>query len=49
MGDGTGSPDVIVFPILCPECPLAVWETGITDEIANRICSEQDMILWVGS
>ena len=45
--DGTGSPDAIVFPLRCPECPIEIWEEGISESVAARVLSEEDMVTWV--
>ncbi len=47
--DGSGSVDAVVFPIRCPECPIDVWEVGVTDDVAERVLSEKGMLLWVCS
>ncbi|KAI0766295.1 hypothetical protein BC629DRAFT_1596450 [Irpex lacteus] len=44
--DGSGSVDAVVFPIRCPECPIDVWEVGVTDDVAERVLSEKGMLLW---
>lgn len=46
-GDGSGNPNTVVFPIKCPECPIAQWPSGIQDDLATRVLSEKDMLLWV--
>lgn len=46
-GDGSGNPNMVVFPIRCPECSITDWEVGITDDIASRVLSEKDMLAWV--
>lgn len=47
-GNGSvGSQNAVVFPIRCPECPVAEWPEGIPDEIAQRVLSEKSMVLWV--
>ncbi|KAI0659334.1 hypothetical protein C8Q70DRAFT_987272 [Cubamyces menziesii] len=48
--EGTGAPsqNSVIFPIRCPECPVAVWPEGIPDEVAERVLSEKTMILWHG-
>ncbi|KAI0747012.1 hypothetical protein C8Q80DRAFT_812908 [Daedaleopsis nitida] len=43
---GIGSHSNVVFPIRCPECPIADWPQGIPDAIAERVLSEKAMILW---
>lgn len=49
-GDGQGRPAAsVVFPIRCPECPLADWIEGITDDVAEKIMDEKFMVLWVSS
>ncbi len=47
--DGTGiaSQSTVVFPIRCPECPIAEWPEGISDALAERVLSEKGMTLWV--
>ncbi|KAH7926264.1 hypothetical protein BV22DRAFT_1009547 [Leucogyrophana mollusca] len=45
-GEGGGNPEVRVFPIKCPECPPTQWEDGISDDIAQRVLSEKNMVLW---
>lgn len=45
-GDYSGIIDVTVFPIKCPECPEDTWPEGISDDIAQRILNEKDMLLW---
>ncbi|RDX54728.1 hypothetical protein OH76DRAFT_1398118 [Lentinus brumalis] len=46
--DGTGiaSQSTVVFPIRCPECPIAEWPEGIADALAERVLSEKGMTLW---
>ncbi|KAI0084696.1 hypothetical protein BDY19DRAFT_1060100 [Irpex rosettiformis] len=44
--DGSCNPDSIVFPIKCPGCPFANWEKGIGDDVAVRVLSEEDMVIW---
>lgn len=46
-GDYSGIIDATVFPIKCPECPEDTWPEGISDDIAQRILNEKDMLLWV--
>ncbi|KAI0073639.1 hypothetical protein K474DRAFT_1720258 [Panus rudis PR-1116 ss-1] len=45
-GDGNGTLNAVVFPIRCPECPLADWTEGIPDEVASRVLSEKVMAIW---
>ncbi|KAI0360484.1 hypothetical protein OH77DRAFT_1501240 [Trametes cingulata] len=45
-GNGGPSQNTVVFPIRCPECPVAEWPEGIPDEVAERVLSEKGMVLW---
>ncbi|KAI0053773.1 hypothetical protein FA95DRAFT_1586011 [Auriscalpium vulgare] len=45
-GYGSGNADVVVFPILCPECPVDSWPEGIQQETAERVLGEKGMRLW---
>ncbi|KAI6158108.1 hypothetical protein BKA82DRAFT_996490 [Pisolithus tinctorius] len=45
-GNYNGVLETVVFPIKCPECHQGTWEEGISDEVAERILSEKDMVLW---
>lgn len=46
-GDHGGVIDATVFPIKCPECPDGMWPEGFSDDLAQRILGEKDMLLWV--
>ncbi|KAH7882296.1 hypothetical protein F5I97DRAFT_1817136 [Phlebopus sp. FC_14] len=46
VGGNGGSPELVVFPIKCPECPADVWTEGIPDDVAERILSEKNMVIW---
>jgi len=46
-GNGGGCMDTIVFPIVCPECPIDQWTDGIPEEVAMKIFDEKGMVLWV--
>lgn len=46
-GDGSGSPNAVVFPIPCPGCTVVQWATGIQDAVAARLLTEKEMALWV--
>ncbi|KAH7882297.1 hypothetical protein F5I97DRAFT_1817067 [Phlebopus sp. FC_14] len=46
VGGNGGSPEMVVFPIKCPECPADVWTEGIPDDVAERILSEKNMVIW---
>lgn len=39
--------DTLVFPIRCPECPTMEWETGIQDDIAEKVLDGEYMSVWV--
>jgi len=49
--DHSGSEDAnintTVFPIPCPECPIADWGSGIQDDVAERIFDAESMSAWV--
>ncbi|PCH44865.1 hypothetical protein WOLCODRAFT_78291 [Wolfiporia cocos MD-104 SS10] len=45
-GDSTFNPDMVVFPVRCPECSVAEWPSGISDDVAERILEEKGMVLW---
>ncbi|EJF63850.1 hypothetical protein DICSQDRAFT_160351 [Dichomitus squalens LYAD-421 SS1] len=45
-GSGLGNTNSIVFPIRCPECPINDWPDGLTDEVAQRVLTEEGMTLW---
>ena len=45
-GTGELSTHATVFPILCPHC-LTDWETGIQDDVAERIFDAESMSTWV--
>lgn len=45
--DGGGRMDIVVFPLLCPECSSQEWPQGIEDGVAKRVLSEKAMELWV--
>ncbi|KAI0702061.1 hypothetical protein C8T65DRAFT_719286 [Cerioporus squamosus] len=45
-GTGVASQSTVVFPIRCPECPIAEWPEGIPDALAERVLSEKGMTLW---
>ncbi|RPD65724.1 hypothetical protein L226DRAFT_501257 [Lentinus tigrinus ALCF2SS1-7] len=45
-GIGAASQSTVVFPIRCPECPVAEWPQGIPDALAERVLSEKGMTLW---
>lgn len=45
--DGGGRMDIVVFPLLCPECSSQEWPQGIEDRVAERVLSEKAMELWV--
>ncbi|KAI0336752.1 hypothetical protein GY45DRAFT_1315385 [Cubamyces sp. BRFM 1775] len=47
-GTGVPSQNSVIFPIRCPECPVAAWPEGIPDEIAEKVLSEKGMVLWHG-
>lgn len=46
-GTGCAPDDQVVFPIGCPECSSLHWMNGIQDDIAERILSKDNMVLWV--
>ena len=48
-GTGVARQSTVVFPIRCPECPVAEWPQGIPDALAERVLSEKGMALWVSS
>lgn len=39
--------DTTVFPIRCPECSIDEWEEGIQAEVAQKVLTEDTMLLWV--
>ncbi|KAI0827131.1 hypothetical protein BC628DRAFT_1409914 [Trametes gibbosa] len=45
-GEGVGNPNMVVFPIRCPECPVSEWPAGIPDTIAERVLSDKGLVLW---
>lgn len=45
--DGGGRMDIVVFPLLCPECSSQQWPQGIEDGVAERVLGEKAMGLWV--
>lgn len=48
-GTGDMSTHIIVFPILCPGCPSTHWETGIPDNVAEKVLDAECLSLWVHS
>ncbi|KAJ7695393.1 hypothetical protein B0H17DRAFT_1271880 [Mycena rosella] len=40
------SAGVAVFPIRCPECPVADFIDGIPDDVAERTLGKEKMVLW---
>lgn len=46
-GTGDMSTQILVFPILCPECPITHWEAGIQDEVAEKVLDRESMSVWV--
>ena len=38
-----------VFPIPCPECPIMEWESGIEDDVAERVFDAESMSVWVSN
>ena len=49
--DPSGTEDtntnITVFPIRCPECPITDWESGIEDDVAERLFDAESMSVWV--
>ncbi|KAH9849628.1 hypothetical protein C2E23DRAFT_355417 [Lenzites betulinus] len=45
-GEGVGNPNMVVFPIRCPECPASEWPAGIPDHIAERVLAAKGLTLW---
>ncbi|KAI0945540.1 hypothetical protein AcW1_001738 [Taiwanofungus camphoratus] len=45
-GNGGESIEMVVFPIRCPECPTNEWPDGIPDEVAERVLSASEIVLW---
>ena len=39
--------NITVFPIACPECPIADWRSGIQDHVAERVFDAESMSVWV--
>jgi len=39
--------NITVFPIPCPECPITIWESGIQDDVAERVFDAKSMSAWV--
>ena len=46
-GTGDMSTHTLVFPICCPGCPIPHWETGIQDEVAEKVLDGEYMSVWV--
>ena len=39
--------NITVFPIACPECPIANWGSGMQDDVAERVLDVESMSAWV--
>lgn len=39
--------DDTVFPIRCPGCPIVEWETGIEENVAEKVLDGEHMSIWV--
>lgn len=46
-GTGDMNTNTLVFPIRCPGCPIMQWETGIQDDVAEKVLDAQSMSVWV--
>ncbi|KAI0066084.1 hypothetical protein BV25DRAFT_1868368 [Artomyces pyxidatus] len=46
QGNGEGSVDIVVFPVLCPECSAHDWPDGLQDDVATKILGEKALTLW---
>ena len=46
-GTGYMNTNTLVFPIRCPGCPVTLSETGIQDDVAEKVLDEESMSTWV--
>ena len=46
-GNGDMSTHILVFPIRCPGCPIADWESGIQDDVAEKVLDQESLGVWV--
>jgi hypothetical protein len=46
-GNGDMGIDVTVFPIRCPGCTITEWETGIEENVAEKVLDGEHMSNWV--
>jgi len=46
-GTEDANTNITVFPIPCPECPIAGWRSGIQDDVAERVFDAEAMSIWV--
>lgn len=46
-GTGDMNTNTLVFPIRCPGCPITDWETGIQDDVAEKVLDGESMFVWV--
>jgi len=46
-GTGDMNTNTLVFPIRCPGCPITDWETGIQDDVAEKVLDGGSMFIWV--